>query len=143
MGARTNAAALLLGAAILAGCGGQSTGSLAAGDCFDDSAESLAGEEIFRVPDVDCSEPHDNEVFHVVDYSGSSYSSSAIAEFADRACLAAFEGYVGRDYASSILEASYLIPTADSFSGGDREVVCIVYRMDLAKLTGSVRGSGL
>jgi hypothetical protein len=128
---------------ILSGCGDQSVMSLAVGDCFDDTTELLSGADITRVPDVDCAEPHDNEVFHVVDYPGSSYVPTAIDDFAIEQCYSAFSRYVGRDYESSALDFAWLLPSRDGWASGDREVVCVAYRMDLQKLRGSVRGSGI
>ena len=40
--------------------------SLPVGTCFDDQDEA---EAISSVPAVDCSEPHDNEVFALIDYT--------------------------------------------------------------------------
>lgn len=143
MRSRMTLVVMVVAVAIAAGCGEQRVGSLAVGDCFDDTVESLAGEDIARVPDVDCAEPHDNEVYHVVEYPGPSYSPSAIDDFAVESCYGAFGRYVGRDYESSSLDFGWLIPTRESWDLGDREVVCITYRVDLGKLRGSVRGSGI
>jgi len=124
---------------LLAGCSeNQRASSLRVGDCFDDTAAMLSGEEILRVPSVPCSQPHDNEVFHVTDYSGSSYSIAAIEEFAANVCFGAFGPYVGRSYETSVIDISWFIPTESSWSQGDREVTCIAYHMDLLKLERSV-----
>jgi len=129
---------------LLAGCSAdQRVTSLEVGDCFDDSAEILAGEDVSRVPSVPCTEPHDNEVFHVSDYSGSTYSFEGIADFADIVCYSAFEPYVGRSYETSAIDFTWLIPTEESWTLGDREVVCIAFHMNYEKLQRSVRGSGL
>ncbi len=54
------------------------------------------------------------------------------------------EAYAGIDYGSSILDYSWLVPTPKSWEDGDdREVLCIVYDLDLKKLTGSVKNSGM
>lgn len=135
---------LSVAGALLAGCSGdQRVTSLEVGDCFDDSAEFLTGEDVSSVPSVPCDEPHDNEVFHVTDYSGSSYSFEGIADFADMVCYSAFEPYVGRSYQTSVIDFTWLIPTEESWSLGDREVVCIAFHMDFEQLRGTVRGSGL
>ncbi len=126
------------------GCSGeQRASSLKVGDCFNDTAEMFSDEEILRVPSVSCSEPHDNEVFHVANYSGSSYSVSAIDDFAANVCYGAFSPYVGRSYETSVIEIAWFFPTESSWSQGDREVTCIAFHMDLIKLERSVRGSGL
>lgn len=136
-------AVTVIAAVSLAGCAGdQRADALKVGDCFDDSAEMISGDEITRVPSVPCNEPHDNEVFHVTDYPGSAYSFEAIADFADRACFSAFEPYIGRSYETSIIDFTWFVPTPGSWAGGDREVTCIAFHMNLDKLRGSVRGSG-
>jgi hypothetical protein len=139
---KTLAMALVL-AGVVSGCfGEQRAASLKVGDCFDDTEEMFSDEEIFRVPSVPCSQPHDNEVFHVARYSGSTYSLPDIEEFADLACYGAFSPYVGRSYETSVIDFTWFIPTPSSWARGDREVTCIAYHMDLEKLQSSVRGSG-
>ena len=56
--------AFVLGVAATA-CGddGGNVFSLEAGDCFD--LDGATGEEVSDVPIVECSEPHDAEVFYV------------------------------------------------------------------------------
>ena len=131
-------------AAVLTGCSGQQrVTSLKVGDCFDDTAQMVGGGEVSRVPSVPCNQPHDNEVYHVARYSGSSYSRADISAFADRVCYGAFAPYVGRSYESSVIDFTWFIPTPESWSRGDREVVCVAYHMNLDKLRRSVRGSGL
>jgi hypothetical protein len=128
---------------VLSGCSSeQRASSLKVGDCFDDTAAMYSAGEVFRVPPVPCSQPHDNEVFHVARYPGSTYSVSAIGEFADRVCFGAFSPYVGRSYETSVIDYTWFMPTPDSWSRGDREVTCIAFHMNFEKLRGSVRGSG-
>lgn len=132
-------ASLLLLILLLAGCrGGASAFDLDVGNCFN---QPDSGSAVGEVTLVDCDEPHDFEVFHLVDAEDGEFpGESAVNEFADVACAAAFEGYVGRDYQSSALYISYLYPTASTWQEGDREVVCLL-RMDNGQLTGSMRGS--
>lgn len=145
-GTRTFAVVLVAAFALTACSGGQRADRLKVGDCFDD-VEMMSGAEVARVvtrvPSVPCDEPHDFEVFHVTNYSGGSYSFDAIADFADFVCFVAFEPYVGRRYATSIIDFTWFIPTPDSWARGDREVICIAFHMNLEKLRGSVRGTGL
>ena len=132
------AIALLLGA-----CSGN-VFELAVGDCFDDGDLVLGEvEEIGEVPLVECSEPHDNEVYAVVDVEGDMFpGDEAIRTEADDVCLTAFQGFVGLDYETSALDFGWLVPTAGSWDAGDRVVACFVYRMDLAKVSGTLEGSG-
>lgn len=136
--------ALFVAIALVAtGCSsGQRVTSLKVGDCFNDGAFSASG-EIARVPSVSCSQPHDNEVFHVARYAGSTYSESAIESFGGRTCLSAFRPYVGREYRTSVFDIWWLEPTRESWRQGDREIVCVLTRMDNRRKTGTARGSGL
>jgi len=115
------------------------------GDCFDDgSAFAEENAEIGNVPGVPCSKPHDNEVYAVFDISAPSFPGEQIGDMAHEGCLERFESFVGRDYDSSSLDIATLYPSRESWSAqNDREVVCAVYDIDLAKLTGSVKGLAL
>ena len=131
-------------AAVLAGCSGeQSVQALQVGDCFDDTTELVELGEVRRVPPVPCEEPHDNEVFHVADYSGDTYSAAQIGDFAADVCFAAFEPYVGRSYESSVLDIRWLEPSEESWDQGDREIVCVLTHMDRQKLLQPAQGSAL
>jgi hypothetical protein len=132
-------------ALLLAACSGN-VFDLAVGDCFDDGDIPTGPEveEIGDVPLVDCSEPHDNEVYETVTVDGDEYpGDQAIAEHADQVCLDAFEGFVGLDYMSSDLDFGWLVPTAESWETGDRTIACFVYRLDLAKVSGTLEASGI
>jgi hypothetical protein len=117
------------------------------GDCFDNTS-SLANEEIGEVsnlPGVPCSQPHDNEVFAIFNLDQPTFpGSEEISELSFDACLDRFESFVGLDYETSSLDIAALYPSKESWSQqGDREVVCAVYDMNLGKLTGSTRNSGI
>ncbi|MEM7431502.1 MAG: septum formation family protein [Pseudomonadota bacterium] len=112
------------------------------GDCFDDPSEY--DDEVFSLPGVPCSEPHDNEVYAVFDVSMSSYpGEDEIGYVAQERCLEYFEGFVGLDYDSSTLDIFPFYPTSESWGQGDREVVCAIFDMNTQKLVGSVKGSGI
>lgn len=147
------AAVLMLGGALLMGCQAEpsrdSAGSIAqegdlsvfsfrVGDCFDDTTLEVVSD----VPAVPCSDPHDNEVFHLFELPDGPWPGDAALEqaYSDE-CLATFETYVGTPYEESELYAFPFTPTIESWEGGDREVVCAVYA-DGEQLIGSVRGSG-
>jgi Septum formation len=118
---------------------------LGVGDCFDDGDLFLGElEEIGEVPLVECSVPHDNEVYAVVTVDGDAFpGENAIQATADEVCLDAFDPFVGLGYQSSALDFGWLVPTADSWEMGDRVVACFVYRLDLAKVSGTLEGSGI
>lgn len=113
------------------------------GDCYDDRIKSP--DEVSDVPGVPCSVPHDNEVFATFDVTSSEWpGEDRITELADEGCMERFEAYVGATYKESVLMITTLVPSEGSWDQmGDREVVCVAYHMELDKLTGSVRNSGM
>lgn len=123
--------------------------SIKVGDCMAPEGEmdSLTTEgaeetEVESVSAVPCSEPHDSEAYHIFDMTEEDYpGTTAVTEAADVGCEAAFEAYVGVDYYDSTLGISYLYPSADTWSVGDREIVCVIFSMDSELLTGTAKGS--
>ena len=90
---------------------------------------------------VPCSEPHDNEVYAVVDLAGGAEDSYpgdiAMYEIAIGECLGRFNLYVGISYLDSWLAADPILPRRSSWErDGDREVVCFLYNATLVPLTG-------
>ena len=116
------------------------------GECFDDPPNFGAGIEVLELNGIPCDQPHDNEVYALIDYPGDETApfpgDDALSAFVEDECLVAFEEYVGGDYFSSNLDFADLRPTAGSWEQGDREVVCFLYDFDLRPLTGSAVGSG-
>lgn len=129
----------------VAGCVQGNVLSLAEGDCFDDpDGTESADLEVTDVPIVDCADPHDNEVYHIVEVTGDDYpGTEAIGAQADTECVDRFESFVGAPYDTSDLNFGWLTPTAESWSGGDREILCFVYRVDLGKMTGTMENAGI
>lgn len=128
--------------------GALSVFSMRVGDCFDDPDRLAAGEllELAEVPGVPCDEPHDNEVFAVFDLPDDEDSpypgSDAIYTIGLEECLSYFQGYVGIAYKDSRLEIDPFTPTATSWNDkDDREIVCFLYDLTLAPLTGSMLAS--
>jgi hypothetical protein len=117
------------------------------GDCFND--DSSVGtdrvSEVYSLDAVPCAEPHDNEVFAVFDLTLEAFpEGEAMTDIVGEECLQRFEPYVGRDYEASSLEITTMYPTYQSWNErGDREVGCILFDMDLSKLQGSMKGSGM
>ena len=129
---------------LLAACSGN-VFELAVGVCFDDGDLALGEmEEVGEVPLVECSEPHDNEVYAIVAVEGDVFpGEQTIQTQADDVCLDAFDPFVGLDYESSALDFGWLVPTADSWEMGDRVVACFLYRLDLEKVSGTLEGSSI
>ena len=122
-------------------CGAGNVFSLEVGQCFDDPD---ASDEVSDVPIVDCDEEHDNEVYYLFDLPDGSYPGlSSVQSSADEGCLAQFQAYVGRDYASSALGFWALYPTEGSWGQDDREIVCVLADYQGGTLVGSMRNSGV
>lgn len=125
----------------LAACFGPPTADV--GDCMQ---LSTMGTSVDDLPTVECSEPHEGEVFAVqdTDYDGD-YSLIAVEEAAGELCATEFETYVGTPYAESEIWFTLLLPDATGWGRGDRQIICIAYEPgesgDFAMVTGSVKGS--
>lgn len=112
---------------------------LAVGDCFNVLLEG----DTRNIPLIPCDEPHDNEVYAILDYpedTGLSYLDQVelLSTYATEKCLASFESYVGLPYQQSELSFSRLFPT---WAEEDREIVCTLYDPTGRKLLGSMVGS--
>ncbi|MCB1004618.1 MAG: septum formation family protein [Acidimicrobiales bacterium] len=119
---------------------------LVTGDCL--TGPPVTGAPATETTDVtvtDCAGGHDGEVIGVVTYTQGpevAYpGQEQVAAYADEQCPVAFEAYVGVPYGNSSLALLSLWPTEASWSGGDREAVCVAYEPD-TQLTGSVQGRG-
>jgi len=112
------------------------------GDCFDNS--SGIGDEVTDLPGVPCAQPHDYETYAVFDVTLDSYpSEESMSELAYESCLDRFDGFVGLDYDSSVLDIVTLYPTTESWQDNDREVVCALYDINEEKLVGSTKGRAI
>jgi len=129
----------------IVGAGSVGAFEMKVGDCFNDTNAALEGEGISSVPAVPCGESHDNEVYALFEVQSADFpGDTRMDELAFEGCLERFERFVGKDYDSSVLDIYTVYPTRESWAQvNDREVICAVYDMNLAKLEGSVRGLGL
>ena len=115
---------------------------LLVGDCIDDDElESyIAGDDYETIP---CDDPHGNEVYLVHELAPGSYpGEDAVREDLVLVCEDEFEGYVGRAYESSSLDAYVTWPGSDLWASGVRIGECLLYDRDLNQLTGSAYQSG-
>jgi hypothetical protein len=110
---------------------------IAVGDCL-----NMPEEDVFSTIDpVDCTEPHDLEVFALVDLSsvGPDYSSiasypgdDAVWEAAYNECWDEFEFYVGVPYEESVLYLDVFTPTLEGWDErGDRIANCVLYEVNV------------
>lgn len=121
----------------------------AIGDCFDrrqlEERPATGPQQTDIVLVLDCSLPHENEVFDVLevpdaprDYPG----EPELQDFARSRCATGFGDYVGQAYEVSELEVGYYLPSSNEWSSGARRLGCYVYDVDGARLVGSMQGSG-
>lgn len=147
-------AALLVAALVTAGCGGGtddirnadgaviaagtwSVFDLRAGDCLD-PAPGLTG-DVAEIPVVPCSSAHGQETFGVVEHPDVPYpGASAVAQWADGACLAELDASFGLTLDDGVF-ISYLLPTFAGWNqDNDRRIVCVLVAPDGNGVTGSV-----
>lgn len=136
-------------ALLAAGCGGGAAEDVALfrlrpGDCFDDPPDERRLEQVDVVP---CEQPHDNEVFATVTHpapDGEDFPGrDTMIAYAEQACPQPFADYVGAGYDQSRYTLFPIVPSAETWANGDRQVICALYDHQAGKMTGSARGSGL
>lgn len=117
----------------------QSADDMAVGLCFDIPTETTV-ETVTRHA---CTEPHDAEVFHNVEFTGdtSTYPITlTLDNFVTENCDPVFQTYVGVPITESEdLTYSFFYPTRESWDDGDRSITCYAHDADGAKLTQSVK----
>lgn len=115
--------------------------SLGPGECIDDPGVT----EIIDISTIECTEPHDFEVFATVTLpaTGSYPPDSTLLPMAWEECYTHFEDYVGVPFGASVLYIHALVPTGDGWEEGDRGATCLLFEVDaaenLVKSTGSAR----
>lgn len=131
-------------AAVLSGCSVIDSFTLQefeVGQCLDTSGEVAETEgEVGHFPVVDCGEPHDAEVYAVVESAEPEFDIDAIEQEADLACYEAFESYVGLAWEDSSLYYSFVYPSSRSWDDGDRQIACLLI---VDGQTGSLKDSGI
>ncbi|HEY7589715.1 MAG TPA: septum formation family protein [Candidatus Limnocylindrales bacterium] len=118
-----------------------SASDLRVGDCFQDPG---AIQEISDVQHTPCTDPHDNEVVFAAEHpaakGAAALSDDQWGAWAAQNCLPAFLSYTGQDLLSQeVLDIGWFVPTDEAWADGSRKAICYAYRIDLAKLTQSVK----
>ena len=132
-------AALAL-AAPLAACSDTSVMHMQVGQCI----LRPEGQTATTIETTSCTSEHDAEVFFVTSAEDGEFpGESALNKFAEKQCISNFEAYVGKRFVSSTLDATWMIPTKDSWAQNDRSIMCLAFAMDHSKLKQSVKDSGL
>jgi hypothetical protein len=108
------------------------------GDCLNDATASGT---VTTVPIVPCTEPHDSEAYASIMLDDGDFpGDDAIQEKANAGCVEQFTEFVGLEYNASELEYTFYFPSEDSWSQGDREILCEVYDPE-SQTTGTLRGA--
>lgn len=115
--------------------------SLNVGDCLIGAVD----ESVSDMDKVDCSKPHLFEVYLTFDLPPGAFPGEAVVEEqANSRCQAAFEPFVGKSFEESTLTFNRLTPTSDGWvRAKDREVVCMIQKMDDSPRSGSAKGSAI
>jgi hypothetical protein len=117
--------------------------SVEVGECFNEPA---AG-NIDSIEEVDCDQPHGNEVFALFDMPGGNqapFPGDEAVQAAAQDCIGSlFTDYVGIPYSQSRFGVFPITPTRETWEGEihDREVVCTANTVDGTPLASSVRDS--
>jgi hypothetical protein len=121
--------------------GSVSVFDLEVGHCFSDRFDDIK----WTLHLVDCAAPHSGQVYALFEHpaapSDAYPGSVAIEDFAWEGCLERFDTFTGEAYDTSPLEIYYMTPDRLSWSGNDREIVCLVGHVDGRLLEGSARQS--
>ncbi|WP_424467294.1 septum formation family protein [Pseudoclavibacter helvolus] len=111
---------------------------LLVGDCFD--LESGADDaELFP----NCDTLHTYEAYHSENMSGGDTfpGDAAVDTALEDICSAAFTGFIGAEPRLTSWNYTGIVPSAESWAGGDREVLCIVTPVDGQPTAGTAEGS--
>lgn len=116
---------------------------LAAGRCIRIPRANLPAEQWQA---VDCTAPHEAEVFHtelILRGSADAYPGSGqIAPGAQQTCEARFQDYVGRSFRASELRMGAIFPTSRNWNEeNDRTIACVIYQENYNLINGSLKGA--
>lgn len=127
----------------IVGAGDVEVDELRLGDCFDDPSPTT--EQVTDLRGIPCSEPHENEVYHVFDLEeeGSWPGGDTLNSIGFDECFATFEPFVGAPYDSSRLDIGWIFPSKFGWEvDDDRQIMCLLFDIRLELLSGSMQGSG-
>ena len=111
------------------------------GDCFDVRTADKAPTIYLK---LDCSLPHQNEVFAILEFTGKDYPGQQFLEAgAKKGCPPLWAAYVGQAYETSSFQIGYLLPDQTSWGNGIRHVTgCLVQPGSGERTAGSAKGTG-
>ncbi len=111
------------------------------GDCYEDFESGLI-ETLEAQP---CAQEHGLEVYAKFDMPAGVWPGEDAVDTAGiDGCYDRFEGYVGASYEVSVFDYTFLSPTEESWSQiDDREIVCVLARIDGEPNLGTAKGSAI
>lgn len=116
------------------------------GVCFDDAWLPSGDFDYDTVAAiVPCEGPHDNEVAARIPLGGDAYPEGDIISRVDSECLLEHERFVGKPIGSSLLFPFNVAPSADDWTAGIRDALCMVYAGEPvvgSAASGSLRAPG-
>jgi hypothetical protein len=115
---------------------------LKVGDCFDSSASN----EVRGVKVKPCTEPHNSEIFFLVEHPAGPDEpypgKDALVQFAADSCLGQpLTDYLGIPLEQSTLKDFEIVPQESAWENGRRVLVCGIDTGGQGEITGSVRGT--
>ena len=120
---------------------------LTPGVCIED-ARAFTGQEVNEITEtraVPCRLPHQAEAYARAELPAGPAAGfpgvGRLRTVAQETCRDRFRAFVGVPWTTSELEIAALWPSPESWADGDRLVVCAVFRLDGAPMTGSARNS--
>ncbi len=108
---------------------------LAVGDCITDIPN---GSLVQAVPKTDCANPHAGEVYAVLTMPDGEYPGQSTIDDWQNKCPNELQSYSPDALTDDSIGVFVLYPTAQTWSQGDREIVCMATTQD--KRTGSLKG---
>ncbi len=106
------------------------------GDCFDAPSNDPSA----AVPRLPCLRPHDDEIFSLFTMSPGGYPGDAAIEASgDKTCTDRLRGYLAGSPNAPLYDAFSVTSDRTGWESGDRSVVCVLFRIDEKKITGTAR----
>jgi serine/threonine-protein kinase len=110
---------------------------LQVGDCLNDLTNST---DVSSLPSVDCTQPHQGEVFAVFDLPPGPYpGADGVDELVSKGCNARLAEYSPGAPSDDAVGLFSVYPLEQNWERGDREVVCIA-KATSGTTTGSIKG---
>lgn len=119
--------------------GGLGVLAMDVGDCVQLPTDHELVQSVEGVP---CGEPHDAELYAEFDVPDGAFPGDpALEKLAGEGCYERWGSAVGTVYEDDkVLDFTFFLPSEQGWAEGDREVQCMVLRIDGTRLTAAVLG---